>query len=189
MDPIRRLTYSAVLTALAIVLLAYGSIHIPIGGVEGVRIGFGHFPIILAGLLYGPLAGALVGGAADIIKTLIFPTGPYTPLITIAYALTGALPPLVLMLFGRKAKAEPSFLGLSVAIVVGQTLSSILAIPAILWLQFKQPWVATFPPKLVSQVILIPCYIFLCEVILRRLHGFAVLRGKPASVEYPVAKG
>ena len=51
--PIKVLIISALLVALSVILGRFASIRIPLGGVEALRIGFGTFPIVLSGFLYG----------------------------------------------------------------------------------------------------------------------------------------
>lgn len=62
---------------------------------NSARISFGNIPIILAGLLFGPLAGAFTGAVADIMGAALFsPLGWYPP-ITLPVILTGIIPALL----------------------------------------------------------------------------------------------
>lgn len=54
------------------------------------KIGVAFLPVVLAAWLYGPVAGALVGGLGDLIGALLFPIGPYFPGFTLTAALAGA---------------------------------------------------------------------------------------------------
>ena len=69
----RGMAYLAFLTALGVVLTRFASIRIVVMGVEGIRVGFGGFPIIFAGLLFGPAAGGIVGALTDIIGYISLP--------------------------------------------------------------------------------------------------------------------
>ena len=60
-----RLTSMALLVCLAIILKRVASVRIAIGAVEGIRIGFGSLPIVLAGTILGPAAGAIVGAMEE----------------------------------------------------------------------------------------------------------------------------
>ncbi len=74
---VRMLTLQAMLAALSIILTRF--CQIPIN--ESLRISFGNIPVLLSGLLGGPVAGALVGAVADIIGCIFFnPFGWYPPL-------------------------------------------------------------------------------------------------------------
>jgi len=83
---VRALTACAMMTALAVVLNRFCSIH-----TAGWTIGFAFVPVALAAILYGPAYGAVVGGLADLVGALLFPFGPYFPGFTITAALMGAM--------------------------------------------------------------------------------------------------
>ncbi|MBQ9826823.1 MAG: folate family ECF transporter S component [Firmicutes bacterium] len=74
----------AMLLALEIVLSRFLSIQTPI-----TRIGFGFVPLVLAGILFGPVPAAIVAVLADLLGALLFPTGPYYPPLTITSLLVG----------------------------------------------------------------------------------------------------
>ncbi len=98
------LTAASILTALSIVLTRFAS-FMALGG-QSIRIGLGSVPLVLSGLLLGPLAGGLSGLAADLIGVLINPMGTFHPGFTLTSMLTGLLPGLVLLLFRRKLEVK-----------------------------------------------------------------------------------
>jgi ECF transporter S component (folate family) len=55
----------------------------------------------LAGFLYGPKNAFIVGFVGDLITAIIFPAGPYNPLIGLASGLMGMIPGLVLRKTGN----------------------------------------------------------------------------------------
>lgn len=59
------------------------------------RISFGSIPIILAGLLLGPLAGGLTGAVADIVGATLFSGLGWYPPLTIPVILSGIIPALL----------------------------------------------------------------------------------------------
>lgn len=74
----RTLTLLAMLTAVSIILARFLGFYIT----DSVRVSFEYFPIILAGVLFGPLAGAVVGGLADFLgATLLSGLGFFPPVI------------------------------------------------------------------------------------------------------------
>jgi ECF transporter S component (folate family) len=97
----RVLVEGAFLIALSIILTRFFSIKITVYGVEGVRIGLGVMPIIIAGFRLGLYQGAKVGALADIVGYLLSPGGAYMPHFTLTSALNGVLPSL---LIGKKEK-------------------------------------------------------------------------------------
>ena len=83
---LRLITACAMMTALAVVLNRFCSIH-----TAGWTIGFAFVPVALTAIVYGPAAGAAVGALADLIGALLFPFGPYHPGFTAVGALMGAV--------------------------------------------------------------------------------------------------
>lgn len=163
----KELVFLALLVSLNIVLTRIASIRIPIGGIEGIRIGFGGFPIILAGILYGPIAGGLVGAVGDILGYFINPIGPYMPHFTLTAALTGIIPAIILI---PNKKPIPSFVELLIAIGIGQIITSIILVPYFIQLLFKVSLTITLPPRIISQLIQIPLYASFTELILKKLN-------------------
>lgn len=105
---VKTLVVLAFLTALSVVLSRLLSLN-----THSVRVGLGNVPILLAGLLYGPFAGALVGFGADITGALLLSSFGYMPLLGLSPVLLGGLPGLVKPLLLRKS-ASPLRLGLVV---------------------------------------------------------------------------
>ena len=162
----------AVLVSLQIVLTRLASLRISLGGIEGIRFGFGAFPAIFAGIAYGPLAGGLVGALGDVIGYFINPMGAYMPHFTLTAALTGAIPGLIV-----KALGGPHKIGLPhllVAVAFGQLISSVLLVPLFLRQLFGLPLAATLPAKLVGEAVNVPLYAFLFQALQRRLVGLEV---------------
>lgn len=164
----REIAFLALLVALNIVLTRIASIRIAIGGVEGIRIGFGAFPVIFSGIAFGPYAGGIVGALGDIIGYFINPMGPYMPHFTFTAALVGILPPLFLKPF-KEAKV-PTFWQLVIGIGLGQTISSIILTPYFIQILFHLPMKITVHPRIVTQAIQVPLYAFFTEVILKKFH-------------------
>jgi len=165
----RTLVLSALLVSLDVVLSRLASVRILIGGVEGVRLGFGAFPVVFAGIALGPLAGGIVGALGDLVGYWVNPTGIYMPHFTLAAALSGVVPPLIRRLF-RPEDLSP---GLRVALTglavgAGLGLSSVLLVPFFLKVCFGIPYLLTLPARVVSLAITTPVYAVLIETLLRR---------------------
>ncbi|MEI6157806.1 MAG: folate family ECF transporter S component, partial [Atribacterota bacterium] len=88
----RSVVLQGLLIALGVILTRFASIRVSIGGIEGIRIGVGTLPIMMAGILMGPLSGSLVGCLVDIIGYALNPMGPYMPHFTLTAALYGFIP-------------------------------------------------------------------------------------------------
>ena len=80
---VRTIAFCALLTAMSIVLARV--VGVPVG--NDVRVSFEAVPIILAGLLFGPVAGGLVGFCADLLGSLM--TFGFTPMLCLPPILVG----------------------------------------------------------------------------------------------------
>jgi len=59
---------------------------------NSIRITLGSFPIVLASLLFGPIAGMMVGGVADVLGCITLSPQGWDPFLTISPIITGAIP-------------------------------------------------------------------------------------------------
>lgn len=98
---VRTLTCAAMLTALSIVIGIFCKNFLNFG--QGLfRITFENLPIILSGLLFGPLVGSLVGAATDLVSYLLSSqTYPPNLIVTVGAMLVGAVSGLVARLVRR----------------------------------------------------------------------------------------
>lgn len=113
----KTLAYCALLAALSVVL---ARLIIPMPNVT-TRFSIEAVPIYLAGMLFGPMAGALVGFSADLVGCLFSGYG-YNPLF--------CLPPILYGVFGgllrRWLMGKPSLPRLAVGFLPPVVLGSIL---------------------------------------------------------------
>ncbi|MDD5016244.1 MAG: folate family ECF transporter S component [Atribacterota bacterium] len=160
-----KVTTMGFLIALSIILTRVASLRIALGGVEGIRIGLGGLPIILGGIIFGPLAGGIIGAFSDLLGYFINPIGAYMPHFTLTSALTGIIPALVLKLGQRD---EPNVLELGIAIAVGQVVTSLVLVPYFLHLLFGLPWTILIVPRLIAEPINMVIYTLTISLILKR---------------------
>ncbi len=170
----QKITTIGLLIALSVILTRLASIRIAIAGVEGIRIGLGRLPIILGGVLFGPIVGGIVGGLADLLGYFINPMGAYMPHFTLTSALGGIIPGVIINL----KKEEFNYLNLTLAITIGQILTSLLLTPYFLHLLFGLPWLVILPPRLIAEPIQILIYTYTINLILKR----DVLKIKSSSI-------
>jgi len=117
---IKKMVYSSLLITLAIILTRVLSLRFAIGGVEGIRIGFGSLPIIFGGIMFGPAAGGIIGAVSDVLGYFINPLGAYMPHFTFTTFLTGFIPGVLIhYVFNQKM----TYLYLFISIAVGQIIS------------------------------------------------------------------
>ncbi len=81
-----RLTVIALLTALTVILNRFGTIM-----TADIKIGFSFVPIMLCGVLFGPLWGGVCAGVGDIMAAILIPLGPPHPGITATAVLSGII--------------------------------------------------------------------------------------------------
>lgn len=84
MSKIKKISLSALLLALEIILSRFLSIKTPI-----LVISFGFLPIMISAILLGPKFSFLIATLADLIGALLFPFGEYFIGFTIIQGLTG----------------------------------------------------------------------------------------------------
>lgn len=176
--PVRMLCWGAMLIALSVVLTRVASVRIPVGGVEAIRIGFGGLPILMAGVWGGPVFGFLVGALADLVGYSINPMGAYAPLITLASALRGLVPGLVLKVFPGRELGLPR---VAAAVGAAELLVGVILTPVFLHLTFLIPYAVLLPPRLVSkplEVVLFTLIIHLVTVPLARRGILPAVAGR-----------
>lgn len=161
-----RLVVCAMLTALGVVLGGLLSIPAMPFGSYTLKIGFGVLPVIIAGVLYGPGYGAIVGALCDLLQALIFPKGAYMPWFTVVGALFGLIPGLFFI-----KRQTPTFLRILLAVAVGQIVGSVICNTLlVIWL-YGSPWQIVYA-RIINQAVMIPLYsalVYLCmKVIAKR---------------------
>ncbi|HEY4000786.1 MAG TPA: folate family ECF transporter S component [Candidatus Xenobia bacterium] len=159
--PIRYYTQAAVLVALCIVVRRFMAPQ-HMGGLN-----LGGLPIVLAGFTLGPAGGALVGGVSDIVGVLLVPASShgYSFLFTITAALTGAIPPGVLMLF--KKHEQEQWWAIGCAVAVGMLITKVWLVPCFMNLVYGTSVSAEVIRAIMTQAWHIPLYVFLTVPILK----------------------
>ncbi len=92
---------AALLVALSVILTRFLAIMVT----PTIRVGFGSIPVGMAGIMFGPIIGGMVGFLADIIGVLINPMGSFHPGFTLSSVLQGLIPGLIFLGF-KKASAK-----------------------------------------------------------------------------------
>ena len=112
---VNNLVKAAMLTALSIIFSRILGIQLT----PELKISFGTLPLMLCGIITGPILGALSGLACDMIGIMINIGGTFHPGFTISSILTGMLPGLIFY-FGKKKDIDIKILiGLVIFFVYG----------------------------------------------------------------------
>ncbi len=121
----RTLAYCAMLVALGVVLSRLAGIMPS----EVSRYSIGMVPTFLAGLLFGPIPGALVGFAADFIGCLFSPY-PYNPIFCVSPILYGLIPGVLHWMLRKNYSERKLLIGVPVAYFFTMGLGSVLYMSA-----------------------------------------------------------
>jgi ECF transporter S component (folate family) len=125
------------LTALSIVLeRILGFMPTP-----NIRIAFGNLPIILAGLLFGPIAGGLVGLLSDFLGTSLFSPFPWFAPMALTPVVMGVVPPLI----GKLLRKKTNLLTFIAMILPAEILGPILWSNVALQLLNHVPFMVNLP--------------------------------------------
>ncbi len=163
--PAKKISFISLLIAMSIVLTRLASIRIAIGGVEGIRIGFGKLPIILGGIMLGPIYGGVVGAISDMIGYIIQPIGPYMPHFTVISALAGILPVFLFRIFGRN-DCNVAKIAITIGVTIG--ITDFILIPYTLHFIFGIPLQILIIPRLISVPITVLLYTYIINLFIRR---------------------
>lgn len=116
---------------------------------QSMKFGFAFLPLMLSAIMFGPVAGACVGGLGDIISFFLNPTGgAYFPGFTISGILTG-------MIFGVFLyKNKCTITKLIISYIINATLIHILL--GTFWLNvgFGLPFEVTLTTRALQALIL-----------------------------------
>lgn len=158
-----RLVCFAVLIAMQIVLSRFCSIN-----AWNLKIGFGFLPVAVAGAMFGPAGGAIVGALSDFLGAVLFPIGPYFPGFTLCLALTGAA-------FGLALYKKPAIPRMAAAVVFDQLVLSLLVNSYWISVLYGSPYLPLLATRIFQCLIMLPVELILTSLVLRTLRA----AGKP----------
>lgn len=81
-----KMAVTALLIALTTILNRFGSVVTP-----DIKIGFSFVPIMICGMMFGPLWGGICAGMGDLLAAILIPVGPPHFGITLTAVLSGVL--------------------------------------------------------------------------------------------------
>lgn len=145
---IKTLATLAILISLNIVLSRFVSIK-----AINFKISFTFLTIVLAGYFYGYFGGITVAFFGDLIGALLFPVGPYNPLLSVTAILSG----ITYAFFFKKDMSNKSIV---CACFVNRFIVSLIINTTIISLMYNLSFKATFITRLYSSIIM-----FIVEVI------------------------
>lgn len=164
---VRIMTISGFLIALNIIL----SRVITIPGI----INFGGFPIIFAGIVFGPVVGGIVGTVGDIVSFIVRPTGVFMPHFVLTSALTGIIPGLLVKILQNNI-SNSKLWKVFIAILIGQVITTVIMVPYFREILFAQPFMVNMIRAAQKQMINIPAYAILINILIKSLYKSQTLK-------------
>lgn len=154
---------AGLMAAISIILTRFLSIMI---AGDTVRLSFGEMPIELAGILLGPVVGALTGIVADLAGFMMRTTGGYFPGFTLSAALAGLIPGLIFM--GSRGKYP---LWKVIIAIVAVNLIVLLGLNT-LWLtiMYKKGFMILLPSRIIARAIIAPIDIAVIYLLLQKIR-------------------
>ncbi len=123
---IQQLTLCAMMMAMSILIGTLCKTYLTVTPV--IRITFENLPIILAAILFGPIAGGAVGVGTDLISSVLSVQSSINPLITLGAGMVGAAAGLVARLIPGEARPFKIMLSTYAAHAVGTMLIKTIAL-------------------------------------------------------------
>lgn len=165
----RNLTMCAMLMALT---LAISSFTIVIGNY--IKIGFSFIASELAYLLFGPVVGAIFGGAADILAYIVKPTGPYFFGFTLSAILGG-------LIYGMFLYKKPISFGriLLVKAIVAVLINMLLG-TYWLSLMYGKAFLVLLPARVIKNLIMLPINSVLFYSVAKMLEKVKIIQVRGA---------
>lgn len=152
------LAIMGLLIALNVVLSRFLSINTQI-----VKIGFTFVTLFMAGHLFGPVKGAIVGGLGDFIGAILLPFASYF----FGFTLTAMICGFVWGLFTHK---QASFTKILIAISINQLICSLIINTYWIHYLYGSPFNILLTARISQTLILIPIEITICYAFSKFTH-------------------
>lgn len=158
---VRLLTVSAMLTAISVVIGFICKVIPFLNLGIGLRITFENLPIIMSGLLFGPIVGACVGLAADLLSCLVSGQEPIL-LVTVGAMSVGLISGLVArFVITKKGAAQ-----ISVAVSMAHLFGSVIIKTTGLWFRYGEAAGLLLLFRIPIYICIVALEIFLLRVLL-----------------------
>ncbi|MBO4831845.1 MAG: folate family ECF transporter S component [Oscillospiraceae bacterium] len=130
---------------------------------QTIKLSLDFLPIVIAGIMFGPVPAMIIGMLADILGAFIFPVGPYFPGFTLTAALTG-------LLYGFLLHRNQSMLRIIIAVAVQQWILSLLLNTFWLKILYGMPYVPTLVTRLPQTAILTAVQLIFIPIIVKVIN-------------------
>lgn len=165
----RRIANLGVLTAVSIVLTRVFGFIIPVAGVGALRISFGEIPLILAGIIFGPWAGAVTGVASDLIGYAINSHGgAFFPGFALSAALTGLIPGLLL----HKCRENLLWWQVGVTVLLTDLVTGVFLNTLWLTILYGKGFFVILPARLLARLVTLPIFTLAVFLVNRAYQAY-----------------
>lgn len=166
----------ALLAALGSVFSAFLSVELTFTGVKTVEVSLTPLPVMLAGILFGPLAGAMVGFVADTAGFFMgVQAGAYNPVFSLTMALFGVIAGLYYL-----KSQKNTIWKVTLAAATAQLTCSVVLNTLFVWLMYGVPLIALLPTRLLAAAIELPLYAWLLMALVEALRP--VVNRQPGAI-------
>ena len=131
---------------------------------QSMKLSLDFIPIVIAGILFGPVPAMIVGLLADILGAFLFPVGPYFPGFTVTAALTG-------LLYGALLHKSQSMPRIAAAVGLQQWVLSLLLNSFWLHILYGWPYLPTMLGRLAQCGILTVVQLVFLPIIARTIQS------------------
>ncbi len=171
---VRTMVKAGFLVAISIVMTRFAYIMVPLAGVSALRISFGDLPLMISGMIFGPLVGGLTGFAADLIGFLINPQGPYHPGFTLSSILWGVIPGLIFYRLKGEKNYEKiySYKNIFVAVFLVTIVVSLGLNTYWLSTLFGKGFIILLPTRALAALISIPLHTVIIKYLMKYLRSY-----------------
>lgn len=166
------LVQAAFLVAISIAMTRFLYFFIPVLGVQGIRISFGEIPLMIGGLLFGPIIGGISGLAADIIGVMINPQGVFHPGFTLSSMLWGIIPGILGIYFKNTGDKSNPFTVQRIVLTVSICMVVISLGLNTLWLStlYGKGFMVLLPARIITVLISVPINSFIIKSLIKHLR-------------------
>lgn len=158
---VKMIAVMGIMIALEIVLHRFISIQTPT-----LQIHFGFIPIVFVAIFYGPLYAGLSWAIADILGTLLFPTGA----LFFGFTITAFLSGMIYGIFLYKSKSN--FVNVVIAVLIINIFFTLLLDLYWIYLITGKGFMLLLPERIIKCLVMIPIQII--SVVLIKKNSYRI---------------
>lgn len=173
----KEMVQAAFLVAISIAMTRFFYFFVPLAGFPALRISFGEIPLMIGGLLFGPLIGGIGGIVADMIGIMINPQGAFHPGFTLSSMLWGVIPGFLGIYFKSTGSTRNPFTIQRVVLTVTICFIVISLGLNTLWLStmFGKGFMIMLPGRVIAALINIPLQSYIVVLLLKQLRKLSIV--------------